>query len=116
MAPHNRSRHRVFTSATELEGAIQVYIALRPYVPGKKILAFIVESIVLAINATHELIEWAIAVALGQGADAFLGTQGDPWDTQSDMFLALIGGYCIADIFYDLFRQIERVQQSENST
>jgi putative membrane protein len=37
------------------------------------------------------LIEWWTALALGQGADEFLGTQGDPWDTQSDMFLALIG-------------------------
>ena len=40
---------------------------------------------------TYELIEWAAAVALGQGADEFLGTQGDPWDTQSDMLMALIG-------------------------
>jgi len=39
----------------------------------------------------YELIEWWAALALGQGADEFLGTQGDPWDTQSDMFFALIG-------------------------
>ena len=37
------------------------------------------------------LIEWAAALLLGRGADEFLGTQGDPWDTQSDMFMALIG-------------------------
>lgn len=61
------------------------------YVRGKKMLTFIVVCIVLAISATYELIEWAAAVILGQGADEFLGTQGDPWDTQSDMFLALIG-------------------------
>ncbi|KAB2927547.1 MAG: DUF2238 domain-containing protein [Candidatus Contendobacter sp.] len=61
------------------------------YVRGRKMLAFIVVCIVLAISATYELIEWAAALALGQGADEFLGTQGDPWDTQSDMFLALIG-------------------------
>lgn len=61
-------------------------------VQGKKMLAFIVISIVLAISATYELIEWAAALILGQGADEFLGTQGDPWDTQSDMFLALVGG------------------------
>jgi putative membrane protein len=36
-------------------------------------------------------VEWAAALAMGQGADEFLGTQGDQWDTQSDMFLALIG-------------------------
>lgn len=61
------------------------------YVQGRRMLAFIVVCIVLAISATYELIEWGAAVALGQGADEFLGTQGDPWDTQSDMFLALIG-------------------------
>jgi putative membrane protein len=61
------------------------------YVRGRKMLAFVVVSIVLAISATYELIEWAAAISLGQGADEFLGTQGDPWDTQSDMFFALIG-------------------------
>jgi putative membrane protein len=55
-------------------------------------LAFLVLCVVLAISATYELIEWVAALTLGQGADEFLGTQGDPWDTQSDMFLALIGG------------------------
>jgi putative membrane protein len=47
--------------------------------------------VALAISAFYELVEWWSALALGQGADEFLGTQGDPWDTQSDMFLALIG-------------------------
>ena len=61
------------------------------YVRGGKMLAFIAVCVVLAISATYELIEWAAALALGQGADEFLGTQGDPWDTQSDMFFALIG-------------------------
>ena len=45
----------------------------------------------LALSACYELIEWGAALALGQGADEFLGTQGDPWDTQSDMFFALMG-------------------------
>lgn len=45
----------------------------------------------LGISACYELIEWWAALALGQGADAFLGTQGDPWDTQWDMFLAGVG-------------------------
>ena len=48
-------------------------------------LFFIVVCICLAISACYELIEWGAAVGLGQGADEFLGTQGDPWDTQSDM-------------------------------
>jgi putative membrane protein len=53
--------------------------------------AFLIICICLAISAAYELIEWASAVALGGGADAFLGTQGDPWDTQKDMALALVG-------------------------
>ncbi len=61
------------------------------YVRGRRMLAFLVVCIVLAISATYEFIEWGAALVLGQGADEFLGTQGDPWDTQSDMFLALIG-------------------------
>ncbi len=45
----------------------------------------------LGVSACYEFIEWWAALALGQGADAFLGTQGDPWDTQWDMFMALVG-------------------------
>lgn len=62
------------------------------YVQGRRMLAFLVICIVLAISASYELIEWAAALALGQGADEFLGTQGDAWDTQSDMAFALLGG------------------------
>lgn len=61
------------------------------YVRGRRMLAFVVVCIVLAISACYEFIEWGAALAMGQGADEFLGTQGDPWDTQSDMFFALIG-------------------------
>jgi putative membrane protein len=64
------------------------------YVQGRRMLAFLVVCVVLAISASYELIEWGAALALGQGADEFLGTQGDPWDTQSDMFMALIGAVC----------------------
>ncbi|MET1114128.1 MAG: DUF2238 domain-containing protein [Comamonas sp.] len=62
------------------------------YVQGRRMLAFVVLCVVLAISASYELIEWGAALALGQGADEFLGTQGDPWDTQSDMAFALLGG------------------------
>lgn len=61
------------------------------YVRGGKMLDFIVCCIALAISATYELVEWWAALSMGQGADEFLGTQGDPWDTQSDMFCALLG-------------------------
>ena len=61
------------------------------HVRAGKMLGFLVICVVLAISASYELIEWGAAITLGQGADEFLGTQGDPWDTQSDMLMALIG-------------------------
>lgn len=61
------------------------------YVTGRRMTGFLCICIAMAISASYELIEWAAALAMGQGADEFLGTQGDPWDTQSDMFMALIG-------------------------
>ena len=54
-------------------------------------LFFIVCCICLSISACYEFVEWWVAVASGTAAEAFLGTQGDVWDTQWDMFLALIG-------------------------
>jgi putative membrane protein len=54
-------------------------------------LSLIVISICLAISAFYELIEWWVAELSGEAAEAFLGTQGYAWDTQSDMFLALAG-------------------------
>jgi putative membrane protein len=61
------------------------------FVRGRRMLAFLCVCIVMAISSVYELIEWWVALAAGQGATDFLGTQGDPWDTQSDMFFALIG-------------------------
>jgi putative membrane protein len=52
---------------------------------------FLVTCVCLAISACYEFIEWGTAVATGSKAGAFLGTQGDPWDTQWDMLWALIG-------------------------
>lgn len=54
-------------------------------------LAFIIVSICLAISAFYELIEWWVAELSGESAEAFLATQGDVWDTQSDMAIALLG-------------------------
>jgi putative membrane protein len=54
-------------------------------------LFFLVACVCLAISAVYELVEWGAACATGSAADAFLGTQGDPWDTQKDMLLAAIG-------------------------
>jgi len=55
-------------------------------------LNYIILSIVLAFSAFYELVEWWVALATGDNAEAFLGTQGYVWDTQSDMMYALVGG------------------------
>lgn len=57
----------------------------------RALVAPLVLACCLAISAAYELIEFAAAKALGQGAEAFLGTQGDIWDTQWDMLMCLIG-------------------------
>jgi putative membrane protein len=61
-----------------------------PLGPGK-LLAYIVVSICLAISAAYELLEFGVSVLTGSAGDAFLGTQGDVWDTQKDMLMALVG-------------------------
>ena len=70
--------------------ARELLLRTSPLRPGRWLFALVSLSI-LGVSACYELIEWWTALALGQGADAFLGTQGDPWDTQWDMFLALCG-------------------------
>jgi putative membrane protein len=75
-------------------------------------LAFLVICVVMAVSAIYELIEWATALALGQGADDFLGTQGDIWDTQSDMFCALLGAITALVLLSRVQdRQIGRIEQ-----
>lgn len=70
--------------------AREVLLRKTPLKPGGW-LNFIVVSICLAISACYEFVEWWTALATGEKADAFLGSQGDPWDTQWDMFCALLG-------------------------
>jgi putative membrane protein len=60
-------------------------------VSSRRWLFFIVCCICLSISACYEFVEWWVAVAIGTDADSFLATQGDIWDTQWDMFIALIG-------------------------
>lgn len=71
-------------------------------------------AIALSVSLVYELVEWGAAVALGQGADAFLGTQGDPWDTQSDMGMALMGAVVGMLCFRSIHdRQIASLGRSE---
>lgn len=60
-------------------------------VPRSRWLPALVVCCCVAVSASYEFLEWGTALATGEAADAFLGTQGDVWDTQWDMFLALIG-------------------------
>lgn len=70
--------------------AREVLLRASPLQPGKWLFAIVV-SICLAASAFYELIEWWVAEATGEAAHAFLGTQGDVWDTQKDMTMCLIG-------------------------
>jgi putative membrane protein len=70
--------------------AREILLGRSPLRPGKW-LFFLICCVCLGISACYEFIEWWTAVLTGDSATAFLGTQGDPWDTQWDMFLALVG-------------------------
>lgn len=80
--------------------------------PGKW-LSFIVVCVCLAISALYELIEWWVALASGQAAEAFLGTQGYIWDTQSDMAYALMGAIAALVLLSRMHdRQIRRLSEN----
>lgn len=86
----------------------EVLLRRSPLKPGKW-LFFLVSSVCLAVSACYEFIEWWAAVLGGEGATDFLGTQGDVWDTQWDMFLALTGSILAQLSFARLHdRQLER--------
>jgi putative membrane protein len=85
------------------------------YVRGRRMLAFLVVCVAMAISAVYELIEWLAAVMFGDGAYDFLGTQGDLWDTQADMLFALIGAV-VALLLFSRFhdRQLARFRFENN--
>jgi len=81
------------------------------YLHSRRMAAFLSVCVAMAISAWYELIEWWSALAMGQGADEFLGTQGDTWDTQSDMFFAFIGAITALLIMSRLHdRQMDRMK------
>jgi len=73
--------------------AREIYIRFQIF-NRRKWMAFLILCTCLAISAVYELIEWWTALLNGDAATAFLGTQGDVWDTQEDMFFAFIGATC----------------------
>lgn len=89
--------------------ARELLLRKSPLQPGKW-LNFIVVCICMTISAVYELIEWAVALTSGQAAEAFLGTQGYIWDTQSDMLMALIGAVLALVLLSRVHdRQLEKV-------
>jgi len=85
------------------------------YVSNRRIAVFLAICVAMAISAWYELIEWAAALILGQSADAFLGTQGDPWDTQWDMFMCFVGAVvAMIGLTREQDRQIAILKQGSN--
>ena len=95
--------------------AAREILVRRNVVRGRGWLYFIIVAVCLAISAAYELLEWSVSVATGQKSDAFLGTQGDVWDTQKDMALALAGALIAPLVLGPLHdRQLARLAAPEN--
>jgi putative membrane protein len=95
--------------------AREILLRRSPLRPGKW-LFFLVVCVCLAVSATYELIEWLAAILGGSSADAFLGTQGDVWDTQWDMFMALVGALCALLLLSRAHdRELARVAASDSA-
>jgi putative membrane protein len=91
--------------------AREILLRKSPLGPGGW-LNYLVVSVCLAISAFYELVEWWVALLSGSGADAFLGSQGDIWDTQSDMASALVGAIvAVALLGRVQDRQLARLQR-----
>jgi putative membrane protein len=92
--------------------AREVIIRTSPLKKGKW-LFFLVMCFCLSLSAAYELLEWRVAAATGSAADAFLGTQGDPWDTQEDMAAAWVGSltslYFLASIHDRQLKSLENI-------
>ena len=90
--------------------AREILLRTSPLRPGKWLFTIVV-SICLAFSAFYELLEWGAAVIGGAASDDFLGTQGDVWDTQWDMFIALIGAIAAQLLLWRLHdRQLEALR------
>jgi putative membrane protein len=88
----------------------EILLRRSPLRPGKWTF-FLVCCVALAFSAVYEFVEWWVALLLGQGAMEFLGTQGDPWDTQWDMFMCLIGAATALVLFSRIHdRQLARLR------
>ena len=95
--------------------AREILIRRSPLKPGKWLFV-VVLSVCLGISACYELIEWWSALVGGDSAEAFLGTQGDPFDTQADMFMALLGAIAAQLLLARVHdRQIAQVESGRHT-
>ena len=85
-------------------------------VRGRRLLPFVCVCMAMTLSAVYELVEWAAALALGQGAEEFLGMQGDEWDTQADMFCALLGALTAMTLLVPLHdRSMAAIKKSQKA-
>jgi putative membrane protein len=110
--PYDRIGH-FFQGFVPVIAAREVLLRHRVVRRGGMLVVLLI-SVVLAVSACYELLEWAAAMALGAAADDFLGTQGDPWDTQWDMFMALAGA-CASLLLFSRWhdRQLTRLESHD---
>lgn len=95
--PYDRIGH-FFQGLVPTLGAREILIR-QGFVQARRMANFLALCVAMTVSACYELVEWGAALALGQGADAFLGMQGDSWDTQEDMFMALVGACAAISVF-----------------
>lgn len=90
----------------------EILLRVTPLRPGK-MLFFLVVCVCMAISACYELIEWQAAILFGEGAQEFLAMQGDVWDTQWDMFMALVGAVlALLTLSREHDRQLRRLNRA----
>ncbi len=112
--PYDKIGH-FFQGLVPFLAAREIFIRQR-FVNGKWMAHFLALCVAMTVSAIYELVEWATALAFGDGAADFLGTQGDVWDTQSDMSMALIGatvGFLIFSRWQN--QQIEKLCLTTNA-
>lgn len=108
--PYDRIGH-FFQGLTPAIAARELLLRTSPLRPGKWLFVIVTLSC-LGISAGYELIEWLAAVVWADGSVAFLGTQGDVWDAQWDMFLALLGAIVAQALFTRIHdRQLARLDR-----
>lgn len=100
----NQSRNNYDKVGHFIQGFVPAMIARELYIRKEIVkkgywLAFLTVCTCVTISVLYEFLEWFVAIASGESAESFLGTQGYVWDTQSDMLYAMIGAICMVVFF-----------------